>query len=493
MKIYLWFVCGGTVVGAWFFGDETQSFAANPLNAVRWVIAVGVLRALKWAGRTCLPASWNARAEEACVYVFHKPNPILQALYLVLVLGGYGLFLVVVQPRFGRVEARAGRAAAVAPAAWHAYGAAAAVTGVMAAFAAACRARPGVIRDDPPGAWHRHGCYAYDGVLYARRRCRTCKTYKLARSKHCRVCDRCVARFDHHCGWINGCVGEENYRHFLAFLAATWAMLFYGAYLVAACAADLVLEKRLFAAQYTRSDTGETFDATWGIVVQYVMMQHGELCLLLLLCAIMGTVVFGFWCYHLNLARTNTTTNEAHKWGAIRGYYRHKRREAAERAAAAAAASAQEEQAAAQAAAGEEVEIVEGTRDPPPPPPPPDTRPASAKKKGERGEQPARRRTKDGSDAPAAAIDADAFLAEALNEDGMPLAQPTNTFDLGSWRANFAEVLWPRSRRAGAARRGQAVDKAAAAADAAAKKAKKKAAKDGGAKKPPPPLKQKSS
>jgi hypothetical protein len=39
-------------------------------------------------------------------------------------------------------------------------------------------------------------------------------------TKHCHICLKCISDYDHHCIWINNCVGRINLNVFIIFLAA---------------------------------------------------------------------------------------------------------------------------------------------------------------------------------------------------------------------------------------------------------------------------------
>jgi len=59
--------------------------------------------------------------------------------------------------------------------------------------------------------------------------CVVCRVKRDMRSHHCKECGRCVSRLDHHCPWIDNCVGIGNQRAFYFFIVSllTSIVLFY--------------------------------------------------------------------------------------------------------------------------------------------------------------------------------------------------------------------------------------------------------------------------
>ncbi|KAK9761401.1 palmitoyltransferase for Vac8p [Basidiobolus ranarum] len=51
-----------------------------------------------------------------------------------------------------------------------------------------------------------------------KRFCRKCRVEKPDRAHHCSVCQECVLKMDHHCPWVNNCVGFGNQKFFYLFI-----------------------------------------------------------------------------------------------------------------------------------------------------------------------------------------------------------------------------------------------------------------------------------
>ena len=142
---------------------------------------------------------WLVRGPAAAAHWFmYRPHPIIQIGYAALLTVCYAAVVVHGYPRIPNAWM----------AGWHRWAGAAVFAGCVVTFLLASFADPGVVT--ARNARAMFAAYPRDNFHYlAGAHCDTCKLDKVPRSKHCRVCDRCVARFDHHCIWLNNCIGER--------------------------------------------------------------------------------------------------------------------------------------------------------------------------------------------------------------------------------------------------------------------------------------------
>ena len=238
-------------------------------------------------------------------YVVNERNPIMQVMYLVIVLGAFATMIVKGYPHLDY-----GKNVVLSP--YHKYVGYVAMGTCLALFYVCCTSNPGYIDETNID---KYDVYPYDNVLFAANSiCKTKKIRKLARSKFDRMSNSHVSKFDHFCGWLNAPVGELNYRYFIAFLAMHSFTLLYGAFACGTIFFSFVVNERLMEMQFYNSSTGQVSPPSPWIIFNYISNQHLSLIGLFLLAGIMGFVVLLFLLFHLTLISLNMTTNEFFKW-----------------------------------------------------------------------------------------------------------------------------------------------------------------------------------
>ena len=139
--------------------------------------------------------------------------------------------------------------------------------------------------------------------------CSTCRLPKPARSKHCSLCNHCVALADHHCPWVNNCLGRGNYRYFILLLTSLPILQFYGAYLAYTILAPYLATPpgpSFFSGQHFR-DLGNSFV----IAINIGRIPIAGVGLLAFSTAFLP---LGLLAYHSYLIWAGMTTNESQKW-----------------------------------------------------------------------------------------------------------------------------------------------------------------------------------
>ncbi|PVF99740.1 zf-DHHC-domain-containing protein [Serendipita vermifera] len=133
-------------------------------------------------------------------------------------------------------------------------------------------------------------------------KCMKCGSVKPERTHHCRICKRCVLKYDHHCPvspllwWINQCVGINNERHFILFMV----------YLIVCCICFLVL-----GANTAWEVFGMTF--YWPHQTPQIVFM-----LIYIIAFALGLAVGAMCSWHLYLISKGQTSVESHDAGTYR-------------------------------------------------------------------------------------------------------------------------------------------------------------------------------
>ncbi|XP_020530816.1 probable protein S-acyltransferase 17 isoform X4 [Amborella trichopoda] len=231
-------------------------------------------------------------------YCCDRPNPILQILYLAII---GGMYFIIIKSSFRYIPGYYLSEV-------HRYTAFIAVIVGVGLFVLTSFSDPGTVKADNVSAYL--SAYPYDNIIFMEKQCSTCKITRPARSKHCSICDRCVARFDHHCGWMNNCIGEKNTRYFMAFLLWHFVLCLYGTVVLALILCGQLKDHKVIYILTAYYGVEDSLYSLFPHVVQWLLISYNTQILVMVFLAVVSLLLAGFFGYHACLCLTNTTTNE---------------------------------------------------------------------------------------------------------------------------------------------------------------------------------------
>ncbi|XP_073415374.1 palmitoyltransferase ZDHHC4-like [Dendrobates tinctorius] len=198
------------------------------------------------------------------------------------------------------------------------------ITGNLYFYYKCCTSDPGRVTKQNVAFYTR--VYKHDNIMFhCSNECPTCHLMKPARSKHCGVCGRCIHRFDHHCVWVNNCIGALNIRHFLLYLVTLTLTAACLAAVITAFLLQVVLLSHMMTAAYVDSRGHEEI-ASLAYVIQHLFLTFPRIVFTLGFLLLLILFLGGYTCFVWYLSITNRTTNEWYKARSIsvspKGYSR---------------------------------------------------------------------------------------------------------------------------------------------------------------------------